>query len=264
MRITDSNIHLPPVPNLTHELDLTAFDAAKSLMDIGAEMRRTGVDGGNVMILDSAFLRQGDHALVATARNFGMSCTVMVNPRDADACDLIDVGAELGIVAVKLHPYLLKSYDHDFPSAVVLAKHASTRGLHIAIDCSYGTRRMYDISGVRLAITLADCIKTPIIALHGGGTRVLDVMSLVLDSPNVYLDTSFSIPYWLGSSVEADFAFAIRKVGTERCLFGSDRPYIPQQEAIEQTLGFLQRHGFDDQDQAQLMSATARQLLRLG
>lgn len=261
MRVTDFNVHLPPVPNLEHELDLKAFAAAESLVEIGAEMQRNGVVDGNLMILDSDFLRSGEHALVIKARSLGLRCTVMVDPRDEDAFDLVDTGAQLGIVAVKLHPYLLDLYDRDYPKAYGLAEHAAAKGLMIAIDCSYGTRRMYDISGVRLAIALADRVQTPIIALHGGGPRVLDIMSLVLDSSNVYLDTSFSIPYWLGSSVEMDFAFAIRKIGVRRCLFGSDRPYIPQKDSIEQTLGFMQRHGFGEREQEQMMSDTARQLL---
>jgi uncharacterized protein len=263
MRVIDFNVHLPPAPSLEHELNLQAFDAAASLAVIGDDMQRNGVVNGNLMILDCSFLRRGDGNLVAAAQALGLRCTAMVDPREVGACDLVDAGAKAGIVAIKLHPYLLGLHDGEFPKAVALAEHAAAKGLMIAVDCSYGTRRLYDISGVRLVVALAERVKTPIIALHGGGPRVLDVMSLVLDSSNVYLDTSFSIPYWLGSSVEADFAFAIRKAGPQRCLFGSDRPYIPQQQAIRQTLDFMQRHGFGERDIEQLMSGTAQQLLRL-
>lgn len=264
MRVIDFNVHLPPAPSLEHELDLQAFDAAASLAAIGDEMQRNGVVRGNLMILDCGFLRRGDYALVAFARALGLRCTVMVDPREVDAWNLVDAGAQAGIVAIKLHPYLLGLHDGEIPRAVALAEHAAAKGLMIAVDCSYGTRRLYDISGVRLVVALAERVTTPIVALHGGGPRVLDVMSLVLDSSNVYLETSFSIPYWLGSSVEADYAFAIRKAGAHRCLFGSDRPYIPQQQAIAQTLDFMRRHGFGEREVEQVMSATAQQLLHWG
>ena len=43
-------------------------------------------------------------------------------------------------------------------------------------------------------------VKAPIIALHAGGGKVVEAMSIGLDCKNIYFDTSFSIPFWFGSS----------------------------------------------------------------
>ncbi len=260
MRVVDFNIHLPPAPNLVHERDLTAFDAPASLSAIGALMAGHEVAAGNLMILDTGYLRREHDELNRRARALGLKTTVMVDPRDEDAFELVDRAAAAGLSGVKLHPYLLELADRDFPCAAALARHAARLGLWIAIDCSYGTRRMYDISGVRLAIALSEAVETPIIALHGGGKLVLDVMSLAMEAPNVWLDLSFSIPFWCGSSVETDFAFAIRKLGAERCLYGSDHPYVPLDQAIDEVCGFLERHGFADGEIEAIMGGTAQAL----
>jgi len=262
MPIVDFNIHLPPAPNLEHERNLAAFDAAASLSAIGELMTSHEVAAGNLMILDSGYLRGEAPALPRQARKLGLRTTVMLDPRDEDALDLVEKAAALGVSGIKLHPYLLDLVDQDFPSAAALAQQAARHGLWIAVDCSYGTRRMYEVSGVRLAIALSEAVETPIVALHGGGKLVLDVMSLAMDAPNVWLDLSFSIPFWCGSSVEGDFAFAIRKLGAERCLYGSDHPYVPLGQAIGEVRNFLQRHSFTSREIDQIMGATASELFQ--
>lgn len=262
MRIVDFNIHLPPAPNLAHERNLAAFDAAASLSAIGELMAGHEVVAGNLMILDTGYLRGAAPTIPRQARELGLRTTVILDPRDEDALDLVEKAAALGVGGIKLHPYLLDLVDQDFPQAAALARQASRHGLWIAIDCSYGTRRMYEVSGVRLAIALSEAVETPIVALHGGGKLVLDVMSLAMAAPNVRLDLSFSIPFWCGSSVETDFAFAIRKLGAERCLYGSDHPYVPLGQAIGEVQDFLQRHNFTSREIEQIMGGTASELFQ--
>jgi len=260
MRVIDFNIHLPPAPNLDHERDITAFEALASLDRIGDRMRSAGVEAGNLMILDTEFLRREHRKLLSRARDQHLRCTAMIDPREPDAFELVDAGAAVGIAGIKFHPYMLALTDAEFPWALGVAARAAEKGMWIVVDCSYGTRRMYDVSGVRLAIALSEAIRTPIIAVHGGGKLVLDVMSLALDSPNVFLEISFSIPFWLGSSVETDFAFAIRKLGPERCLYGSDHPYVPLDDGIRITTDFLERHAFNTREIETVMMGTAERL----
>ena len=60
---------------------------------------------------------------------------------------------------------------------------------------------------------------------------------------------SFSIPYYAGSSIEKDLAFAYKKIGANRIIYASDHPYIPHQEALDAAISFCQANGFDSEDQ---------------
>ena len=107
--------------------------------------------------------------------------------------------------------------DNDFGAAVEIAKTAEALGLWIAVDASYGTLNVFNQNGVRLAAAIAKEVKdAPIVLMHLGGRLALEAMAVALAAPNVMLEMSLSIPFWLGSSVEQDFAFAIRQVGAHR------------------------------------------------
>jgi uncharacterized protein len=257
MRLIDSNIHLPPAPSLEHEIDLTVFDIHESLKKIRHQMQNEDYIGGNIMILDTSFLRQNDATLINELKLLGLRSTVMVNPLDEDAYDCVDIAFKMGVGGIKFHPYILGLTDDHFPITSALAKYISQREMWIAVDCSYGTKNLYTVSGVRLVNILSDVVKTPIIALHGGGKLVLDIMSIAMEAKQIYIDLSFSIPFWLGSSVETDFAFAIKKIGSDRFMYGSDYPYIGFDQASESVVKFLDNHGVSKLSIDDVMFGTA-------
>jgi predicted TIM-barrel fold metal-dependent hydrolase len=98
---------------------------------------------------------------------------------------------------------------------------------------------------------------------HGGGAKVLDAMLAADAFPNVLLETSFSLSYWLGSSVETDMAYAMRKLGAHRWLYGSDAPFIPMVTALNDHLRFFERHGFAQCDVEAIMGGNARKYLEV-
>ena len=51
--------------------------------------------------------------------------------------------------------------------------------------------RSYKFNGVRLISELLNHIDTPILALHAGGKKVLDLMFIAEQSKNVFIDLSF-------------------------------------------------------------------------
>ena len=61
--------------------------------------------------------------------------------------------------------------------------------------------------------------------------------------------------------METDLAFAIRKLGSARFMFGSDCPFVPQARALAGIRGFLERHRFSDADRRNLLWKTAESLL---
>lgn len=169
---------------------------------------------------------------------------------------------EFGIHGVKFHSYVQNIGEAEFPAALAAAKIASARGMFICIDASYGTNRMYEHDNLRLAALLIREIRdVPIIILHSGGLRCWDAMLLALDGPNVYLETSFSLPFYRGSSIESDLAFIYRKIGIERVLYASDFPYVPLGKSVACIEQFLDRYGFSSEERKAILGDNSRRLL---
>ena len=261
MEVIDFNIHLPPDGDVAKELDFTKFDPVASLNDIGPRLKEAGSTEANVMVLDPDILRRGARPLLSAIHDAGFKSTLMLDPRAPDAEDLVDEAARLGVSGIKFHSYFQNLAEHDYPSAIAVAQRASQRGLWVVVCCSYGTRRVYAVSGVRLVVALSSVIKTPMVALHAGGALVLDVMSIAFETPNLFLESSYSLPFWCGSSVETDFVFAMRKLGADRWLYGSDHPHIGLEDSRREIDAFFKRHCFKDREIRQILGETARSAL---
>ena len=186
---------------------------------------------------------------------------VAVDFRRADAVARLERARHAGAAALKFHPYLQRITRADYDAAAALSRHAERLGLFVMVCGSYGTRALEQHDGVRLAARLAGEVACPIVLSHGGGRQVLDAMLVAADAPQLLLETSFSVQYYEGSSVETDFAFAMRKLGASRWLYGSDAPFVALDRAPAQTLAFLDRHGFSAADADRIMYGTAAALL---
>jgi predicted TIM-barrel fold metal-dependent hydrolase len=151
-----------------------------------------------------------------------------------------------------------------FSIIIKICRYAEQKKLIICIDGSYGTSKMYSYNNMKLACCVADFIsKTPIVIVHAGGARIIEAMLLAADKSNVWLDTSFSLPYYLGSSIEVDFDFAIKKLKFDKIIFGSDHPYIVFEEALNKHLDFFARHNFKDCEISKIMGENALKLFNV-
>jgi predicted TIM-barrel fold metal-dependent hydrolase len=85
---------------------------------------------------------------------------------------------------------------------------------------------------------------------HAGGHRVMDAFLVAKANPRVMLETSFTLNYYQGSSVEADLAFVVRRTHPGRILHGSDFPscgvgdYLRQMQRWTEELPEPQRSAF--------------------
>ena len=132
----------------------------------------------------------------------------------------------------------------------------------ICIDTSYGTSKMYAHDNLKLACHIADHItKVPIVLLHIGGARVLEAMLLAHEKQNVMLESSFSLGYYEGSTIPQDAAFAFRKIGIERVMYGSDFPYVSMEESMRVHTDFYARFGFSDDEIENMLYNNANQML---
>jgi predicted TIM-barrel fold metal-dependent hydrolase len=105
---------------------------------------------------------------------------------------------------------------------------------------------MYETGGVQLGHEMAKTVDSPIVLAHGGGAKIHEAFLTAETFENIYLDTSFSLPYWSGSSVEEDFAFAMREMDLDRWVWGTDIPFANVHDSIHCVEDLLERHSLAD------------------
>lgn len=185
-----------------------------------------------------------------------------INVLKNDVEDMIDNLLKHNIRFVKLLPYEQQIFREHYPTVLESAKKLQDKGIIITICCSYGSRYLYKTNGVELAAYLVNGgIKTPIIMAHGGMLKVFDAMSLMMEFSNLYMDTSFSIPYWWNSSVVDDYHFAFEKLGFNRIFYGSDYPYISMEESLSYFSKFCKRYNVTDENREKILCKNFERLL---
>lgn len=206
------------------------------------------IDAGNFMLFNEK-LSPVEAAVFTSAvrKEFPQArFTVLGNIHNQAEADRLESLKKAGIDAVKFHCYFQEIDESDFPKVLALARVAVDLEMPIFIDTSYGSTGMYRYDNLKLAAFLLEEITTvPVVLLHSGGARVLEAFLLADACPNVYLETSFSLPYYLGSSVERDLAFAYKKI-SERVIYGSDFPYVDMGTSISKFMTFLKSWGFSE------------------
>lgn len=239
-------------------LDLPAGAIESAVRELPGE----GVSHALVALFDARLCRPEMAPLLAGSD--ALSFTVMP-PLDDDAGPgFVREAADIGVKGVVFHPYLQDIGPGKIPVMVDLARRASDAGLLVGVCTAYGGRKIFDIDPLKAAVAVAEAVTTPVFFNHAGGARILDALLIADAFPQVYLETSFSLSYWTGSSIESDMAFAMRKLGRGRWVFGSDAPFVDQQRAIHDHLAFFDRHGFTAAERDEVMGGTMAQLLGLG
>jgi len=266
MKVIDFHLHLSQKPDLNEELRILDYDIRSLLIQLSIKLKKAKIDKGMVFLLDTRVLTKEQDLetmkkLINSHNLSNLFFSVMLDFRRKDVYDILDRAASCGVNGVKFHPIHQKILPQDYERIKELAILADSKGLMIVIDTHYVGYDCDVYSGLRLAKFILPSIKGPVVLAHSGGLKVLEAVVLALDYKNVYLDISFSIPFWAGSSIEKDFAFAIKKVGSGRCIYGSDTPFIDLNFAKEFTEKFLMNYGFSPQEKENIFYNTANDLL---
>lgn len=267
MKIFDFNIHLPYI------IDEDVNVVIAQDMSLGADGIQLGFDthkeilkdcvGANFLLFNtklfdtdvSAFFQKVSSSLEIK------KYTALIDFRRKDINDYIDNLVKSGVNAVMVNSYLQQIEDQDFNTVLKAFQYAEKKGLIICIDGSYGTSKMYTYDNMKLACFITNHIsKAPIVIIHAGGYRIIEAMLLAADKKNVWLDTSFSLPYYENSSVEIDFAYALKKMNCERIVFGTDHPYIEYKEALQNHINFFNKFKFDDESAEKILFSNAIKL----
>jgi predicted TIM-barrel fold metal-dependent hydrolase len=137
---------------------------------------------------------------------------------------------------VKIHPRFQGVSIDDSRVHEVVAW-ASEQAVPLVFDCFPHGDSLDDPSKAPLAFhALARRFPQAIIVLaHAGGYRVLDAFMVAKSNPNVILESSFTLGYFAGSSVEQDLAFAMRCLPEDRAIYGSDYPEYEIGDHLQRT-----------------------------
>ena len=268
MKIFDFNIHLPILDEhsvdsmIANERELGIDGVLNGLNYHRGKLIR--LDGYNIMLFNESLLIEADRILEITAilGSKNSLLTLLFDFRADNCLELVDLAYDSGIRSIKFHSYVQNIADSDFNKIVEVAMRASSKEMLVCVDASYGSIKMYKYDNLKLVCAIAEKVtKTPIIVLHSGGARVFDAMLIADERKNIFLETSFSLTYYKGSSIELDLAFAYKKIGADRLLYGSDFPYIDLDSSIENHLVFFEKHQFSSQDIEAVMYSNRHRLI---
>ena len=183
--------------------------------------------------------------------------TLLASPSFITSLDVLSEFVDAGLSAVKFHSYQQNITSDRFPEFLRIAEWAQALNLPILIDASYGSLDMYRCDNLRLVADVAQVVKSvPIVILHSGGARALDALLLAESSPNIFLETSFSLDYYFDSRVCSDIAFAYKKIGYRRVCYASDHPYISSDRSLSTALRFCDKFGVSADDVESLFNKT--------
>lgn len=190
-------------------------------------------------------------------RSFGS-----VHPRNPEWQEELERLAGLGLRGIKLHPEYQGCYV-DEPETVRVVKEAGRLGLlvlfHAGVDI--GMPPPVHCTPERVARLRRLAPDTILVLAHMGGDHMWKEAREILPGLNVYIDTSHAIPEY--PDQWPLFAESIRAMGTDRVLFGTDSPWIGQDQAVRETRRFLREQRFTQAESAAILGGNAARLLHI-
>jgi predicted TIM-barrel fold metal-dependent hydrolase len=188
-----------------------------------------------------------------------MKAFVNINPNSQKAEKEFQNAIErLGFIGLKLHPRLQK-FDVDSDATKRLVRLAGDLNVPVLIDAfPDGTNLMQNFNSVNYAKLALHCPKTRIIWAHMGGHYAIDFMMLAKRLPNIYMDMSYSLLYYRGSSVTQDMVYAMRSMRFERIFYGSDYPDRSLHDSLHSSIQELRNQGVNELEMKKLLESNAR------
>lgn len=183
-----------------------------------------------------------------------------VHPADGLAASReIDRVASQGAAWLKLHP-TTQRFDVADRAVVKVVRKAAEYGLPVLFD-AYSP---WDANQPGKFVNLATAVPESRIILahaHGPGFAQLLIYDILARYPdwqrNVWIDISVTGPMMAGGPFAEQFAWVLRKMGTDRVVFGSDYP-VDHPLAAMRSVAEL---GFTDEEQAAILHDNAAALL---
>ncbi|AOP33692.1 hypothetical protein A0128_07450 [Leptospira tipperaryensis] len=226
---------------------------------------RNQIAHGVICFFDIQFLKSSSHLNVFRENKNDklFSYSYLVDFRDKDWMDSLNLAAKEGFKSITFHSYLQEIKESDFDKIRSICIEAERLGLYINVCSAFGSKKIYKYYSLPLAVHILDAVSCPVLLVHAGGGKLIEALLIAEMYPNAYLETSFSVTFWKNSSVEMDLAYGIRKFGADRFMFGSDFPFVTLETAIEDHNIFFKKFNLDFEQIDQILFKTSKKLLKL-
>ena len=212
-------------------IDLKRWKTVKAAAgNLVRDMEKSGVE--KAVLLPDNYLNLNEHIEKACAlfpgKFYGFG---MVNPLQAKGRikkEMQALTSKKWCKGIKIHPRT-QNFNLDAPGVFHIAEFAAKSEFPLTIDClpifkfTVLDEKSFPNAFDRLAKN-NPC--TNIIIAHMGGHRLMDAFAVAKANPNIFLEVSYSFYFYSGSSVENDMLFAIKKLGPQKIIYGSDHPAI--------------------------------------
>jgi uncharacterized protein len=183
-----------------------------------------------------------------------------VHPADgAAALEEIDRIAAAGAVWLKLHPNR-QLFDVADPAVTKVVRRATECGLPVLFDAysPWDANQPGKFADLAVAVPEARLI---LAHAHGPGFQQLLFYDILRRYPewrrNVWIDISVTGPMLAGGPFAEQFTWVLRKIGTDRIVFGSDYPLDDPLAAVRA----VAQLAFTDEEQAAILYGNAAALL---
>lgn len=184
---------------------------------------------------------------------------ININPNDPDYLDTLRSGIKSGYIGLKLHPRI-HGYRVGSDRVENLVFEAGKLDVPVLIDAfPDGTFLMDGFDPLEYASLAKKCPKTRIIWAHMGGIKVLEFMLLAKRLPNVFLDTSYTLLYFRGSSVSRDLIYAMKSMRYSKIFYGSDYPDRCLEESLLMTIDQMEDAGMSEIDREKILYSNAKE-----
>ncbi len=170
---------------------------------------------------------------------------------------------QYGLRGLKLHPRVQQMAASD-ERIVKLVKKAAELNVPVLIDCFPQDTAAFPVENLfpeRIGELAQKVPEAKIIMAHVGGYKIMDAFAVAKARQNIYFDFSFSPHYYKGSSIEQDLVFVLKKIGSKRCIYGSDYPEVSMKESLEIAKEMVEKAGFSAEDKEYFFGKTLLSLL---
>jgi len=254
MRFIDTHLHLDP--NSQDSL-------GEQIKKIHGDLSALGGEHGIVIHLD--WQKFGKKEIANEVKKFeNLSAYVNITPGSRGTTrELYYSVHSLGYQGLKLHPRF-NNINLESKDTALLCQEAGNLGIPVLI-CAFidGKNLKHGILPQHFAALAEKCYGTNFIWAHMGGYKVLDFLFLGKPLPNVFMDFSFTLQYFQGSSVIQDVVYAMRNMKFERIFYGSDYPDRPMGEALKIAIDTLRSNAISDNELDKLFFANASKHLSI-
>jgi predicted TIM-barrel fold metal-dependent hydrolase len=202
------------------------------------EMDREGVDKA-VLVALAGYIDNEFVAQVCARHSDRLIPGASINPvaysTSSQAVSELEPLLDKGFTVLKLHPRLHQYDLMDFRSVALLeaiAVHDVPPLIWLDTFLRYRGATLRKPPVETICEWIAKFPSLTFVLLHSGGAEALRLAEAIRDYPNIFLDISYTMHRYRGSSVEMDLKYLLRFFD-RRMIFGSDFPEVSLKEALD-------------------------------